>query len=701
MVRVALRALADCLAAERERWILWAPVGIGTGVAGYFALPVEPPGWTGAAAVLVLLSAMLLVRRRAVAPLVCLALLTVGLGFTAAQIRTASVTAPALVREVGPVPVTGRVIAIDRLEKGGRVLLGDLSIPRVEEQATPRRIRLRLRDAAQLPMPGERVRIVAVVGPPGVPVAPGAYDFARAAFFAGIGGVGYAVGPVQQVEPVPAGAWADLMAGTERMRLTMAMRIDGAVGGAEGGVIAALMTGQQTAIPEQVMEDFRGSGLAHLLSISGLHVGLVAGLVFFAVRALLALVEALALNWPIKKIAAVVAMAASFCYMLVVGSPVPTERSVLMTGLALAAILMDRNPFSMRLIAFAATVVIVKEPESLLGASFQMSFGAVAALIAAYEVISPYWTRMRRETGPVGRAALHLAGIALTSVIASLATTPFSMFHFQQVQYYGVLANMIAVPVTSFWVMPLCLVVYLAMPFGTEQLPLTAMGWGVTVIIETARVTAGLPGASQLVAAMPGFALPVMVCGGLWLALWRQWWRLLGIPPMAAGLLTLMLDDRPDIMVDGAGKLMAVRDASGALALSSRTAGRFAAEVWLRRDGAQEADTWPREGIGAGGMLSCDRAGCLYRSKGHTVALAKARQALAEDCAVVDIVISADPAPRGCAAGLVIDLWRLRRHGAHAIRLSPGSVRVDTVAADRGLRPWTSTVEAPRKGGDR
>lgn len=234
MVRVALRALADCLAAERERWILWAPVGIGTGVAGYFALPVEPPGWTGAAAVLVLLSAMLLVRRRAVAPLVCLALLTVGLGFTAAQIRTASVTAPALVREVGPVPVTGRVIAIDRLEKGGRVLLGDLSIPRVEEQATPRRIRLRLRDAAQLPMPGERVRIVAVVGPPGVPVAPGAYDFARAAFFAGIGGVGYAVGPVQQVEPVPAGAWADLMAGTERMRLTMAMRIDGAVGGAEG-----------------------------------------------------------------------------------------------------------------------------------------------------------------------------------------------------------------------------------------------------------------------------------------------------------------------------------------------------------------------------------------------------------------------------------------------------------------------------------
>ncbi|UEM05895.1 ComEC family competence protein [Skermanella rosea] len=701
MVRLALHALAGCLAAERERWILWAPVGIGTGVAGYFALPAEPPEWTGPAAALVLVAAAVLARRRVVAPLACLAVLTVVLGFTAAQVRTATVAAPFLAREIGPVPLTGRVIAIDRLEKGGRVLLGDLSIPRVEPGATPRLVRVRLRDAAQLPAPGERVRILAVVGPPGVPVAPGAYDFARTAFFAGIGGVGYAVGRVERVEPVPAGRWADLMARTERVRLAMALRIDEAVGGAEGGVIAALMTGQQTAIPEQVMEDFRGSGLAHLLSISGLHVGLVAGLVFFAVRALLALVESVALNRPIKKIAAVAAMAAAFCYMLVVGSPVPTERSVLMTGLALAAILMDRNPFSMRLIAFAATVLMLKEPESLLGASFQMSFGAVVALIAAYEVISPRWARMRRETGPVGRAALHIAGIALTSVIASLATTPFSMFHFQQVQYYGVLANMVAVPVTSFWVMPLCLVVYLAMPFGLEQLPLTGMGWGVTVIIETARVTAGLPGASQLVAAMPGFALPVMACGGLWLALWRQWWRLLGIPPIAAGLLTLALDDRPDIMVDEAGKLMAVRDASGALALSSRNAGRFAAEVWLRRDGALQAGVWPQQGTGAGGMLTCDRSGCLYRAKGHTVALARSRQMLAEDCAVADIVISADPAPRGCAAGLVIDLWRLRRDGAHAIRLAPGSVRVDTVAADRGRRPWTGTDGLPQEGRER
>lgn len=690
MVRLALRAFADCLAAERERWILWAPVGIGIGVAGYFALPAEPPEWLGPAASMLLAAVAVLMRRRALAPLACLGFLTVALGFAAAQVRTAAVTAPALMREVGPVAITGRVITMDRLEKGGRVLLGDLSIPRVEPAATPRLVRVRLRDAARLPAPGERVRLLAVVGPPGVPVAPGAYDFARTAFFAGIGGVGYAVGPVERIESAPAGAWADLLGATERMRLAMAVRIDSAVGGAEGGVIAALMTGQQTVIPEQVMNDFRGSGLAHLLSISGLHVGLVAGLVFFAVRALLALAEAVALNWPIKKIAAVAAMMAAFCYMLVVGSPVPTERSVLMTGLALAAILMDRNPLSMRMIAFAATVVMLKEPESLLGASFQMSFGAVLALIAAYEVISPRWNRMRRETGPVGRAALHLAGIALTSVIASLATTPFSMFHFQQVQYYGVLANMIAVPVTSFWVMPLCLVVYLAMPFGLEQLPLAVMGWGVTVIIETARITAALPGASQLVAAMPGFALPVMVFGGLWLALWRQWWRLLGIAPMAAGLLTLALDDRPDILVDEAGKLMAVRDASGALTLSSRNAGRFTAEVWLRRDGALEADTWPREGTGAGGMLACDRSGCLYRAKGHTVALARARQAPVEDCAVADIVISADPAPRGCAA-LVIDLWRLRRDGAHAIRLSPESVRIDTVAADRGRRPWTGT----------
>ena len=287
----------------------------------------------------------------------------------------------------------------------------------------------------------------------------------------------------------------------------MGARIASTVGGAEGGVIGAFLTGQQTAIPDHVMDDFRASGLAHLLSISGIHVSLVAALVFFPVRALLALIEPVALNWPIKKIAAVAAVAGAFAYMLLVGSPVPTERSVLMTSLAMLAILLDRNPLSMRLIAFAAAVVILKEPDSVMGASFQMSFGAVVALISAYEVISGPWAGVRRNMGWFGRIWLHLAGIAVTSVIATLATMPFSLYHFQQIQYYGVIANMIAVPVTSVWVMPFGLISYLAFPFGLEEWPLTVMGWGVTVILETARIVAAFPGSTKLVPAMPPWGL--------------------------------------------------------------------------------------------------------------------------------------------------------------------------------------------------
>jgi competence protein ComEC len=689
MANYALLLLGACLAAERERWILWAPVGIALGAICYFSLPLEPPGWTGAAALAVLLVAGVILRRRHAAVLACIALATPALGWTASQARTAMVAAPVLTREIGPAVVSGRVESIDRLEKGGRVVLTDLSIPRIDSAATPRRVRIRLRNAADLPVPGQRVQIRAVLSPPPAPSEPGAFDFGFTAFFAAIGGVGYAVGSVERIADAPVGLWAGVLDAAERLRLDIGLRIDRTVSGAEGGVLGAFMTGRQTAIPAAVMEDMRASGLAHLLSISGIHVSLVAGIVFFSIRALLALVEPVALRWPIKKLAAVGGLAAAFAYMLVVGSPVPTERSVLMTALAMAAILLDRNPLSLRLVAFAATVVILTEPDSLMGASFQMSFAAVVALISAYEIISRRWARWRGDMGWPGRVLLHLAGVAVTSVIATVATTPFSLYHFQQIQFYGVIANMIAVPVTSAWVMPLVLVSYLALPFGLEEWPLAATGWGITIILETARVVAGLPGATHLVPAMPTAGFSLVVVGGLWLVLWFGRWRLCGIPVALAGFLTLAAVERPDILVDDGGKLMAVRDADGGLSLSSRSAGRFTAQVWLRRDGRIEAGAWPRDGASPDGRLHCDRLGCLYRAKGHVVALVKERQASIEDCASADIVISPDPAPRKCAAALVIDMWSLRRNGVHAVYLRPDGVRVDTVGGMRGQRPWS------------
>ena len=273
-------------------------------------------------------------------------------------------------------------------------------------------------------------------------------------------------------------------------------------------------------------------------------------------------------------------------------------------------------------------------------------------------------------------------------MIATLATTPYSLFHFQQIAFYGVFSNMIAVPVTSLWVMPWSLIAYVFMPFGLDEPALIAMNWGVRVIIWTAEVTADLPCATALVPAMPMAGAVMVTLGGLWLVIWTGRWRLLGLIAVGAGMLAPVFAERPDILVSADGKVMAVRTAEGRLSLSAKSDGRVA-ETWLRRDGSDEADDpWPRGGASKDGRMRCDALGCVYRVQGRTVALARLPDSLTEDCAAADVVITTDSA-RGCRATLVIDRWRLRREGAHALYVSVSRVRAESVRDVRGDRPWT------------
>ncbi|MGQ9367497.1 ComEC/Rec2 family competence protein [Azospirillum sp. ST 5-10] len=684
--RAAAR-LAALAAAERDRWALWTPAGLGAGAAVYFALPAEPSAWAGVAAPPLAAVLAIALRRRPALLLPALALLAVALGFAAAQLRTALVAAPLLERPTGVVAVTGRVVGVERLARGGRLVLEGPTIAGLAAEATPRRVRVRV--AGDPPPPGAMVGLRASLRAPSAPAAPGAFDFRRHAFFEGIGGVGYAVAAPTLLAAPPPGGWPAVRVAFEAARDAVAARVAAVLGGPEAGITTALLNGEPAGIPEPALQAMRDSGLAHLLSISGLHIGLVAGLVFFAVRALLALAEPLALRWPIKKIAAAAGLAAAVAYTLMVGAPVPTLRSVLMTGLILAAVMLDRDPFSMRLVAFAAAVVLLVLPDSLLGPSFQMSFAAVVALIATYELAAPALRRWRSGQGWAGRAVLYLGGVALTSVVASAATTPFALFHFQTIAFYGVLANMLAVPVTSFWVMPAGLFAYLLMPLGLEEPALAAMGWGVSAILWTAETVSALPGATAPVPAMPLWGLSAVTLGGLWLTLWRRPWRVLGVAGLALGLVSPALAGRPDVLVAGEGDLVAVRAADGTLSFSSARGQRFVAEVWLRRDGARARGApWPAAGRSADGRLACDALGCLYRAGGRTVALARAPEALAEDCAAADAVVSAEAAGR-CAAAAVIDRWHRWRRGGHALYLSPDGVRVEDVRSGRGERPWT------------
>ncbi len=696
--------LAENLAAERDRWALWLPVAFAAGIAIYFGLAAEPPSWLGLAGAAGAVGLYLVLRAAPNGAVLSLLAAALAAGFVVAQARTALVEAPVLAKRLGPVWVSGQVEALEPRTKGARLTLRHLAIARLDPAQTPDRARVTARVVAPELKPGDWVRLRAVLRPPPGPSAPGAFDFARQAYFQGLGGVGFAYGAVRPGPSPSAPAteaarspsfgarWAQYWAG---LRANLARRILDQLPGRSGAIAAALMTGERGAIAEADMAAMRDSGLAHLLAISGLHVGLVAGLLFLGLRLILATIPRLALDYPIKKWAAVAAVCGAFAYLMLTGAPIPTQRAFLMVALVFLAVLLDRDALSMRLVAWAAFAVLALAPESLLSASFQMSFAAVMALIAGYEALRgrrPFWFA---ERGPLTRAGLYLAGVAGTSLIAGLATAPFALYHFNRIAWFGLAANMVAVPLTALWIMPWALVAFCLMPFGAEGFALRPMGWGIEAMLGVAHAVAGWPGAISAVPAMPTAGLVAVALGGVWLCLWRRPWRLAGGAAILAGLLSIPLNTPPDILVTGDGGLLGLRAPEGDLVLSSASRQRFSAEIWRRRLGEAEAEAWPPVGASLDGRLTCDRLGCIYRAPGHIVALVTDARALHDDCAVATVVVSRVPVRRGQCPGAfrVIDRFDLWRGGAHALWLADGGVRVESAAARRGDRPWV-----PRRG---
>lgn len=697
--------------AERDRWILWVPVGLGIGVAGYFSLANEPPAAAGAifAAALALLGWWR--RGSAIASrLVIIAMLSVAIGFALAQARTIWVAAPVLEREHGPSWVTGRLLEVEPRPVGYRIVIAVDDVERLEPARTPLRVRLSLRTRGIDPVPGIPIRVRAVLMPPPEPAAPGVYDFARALYFKRIGAVGYAVGSLE-IDPLEGeqeshaarsviGVIAEHIAA---IRLAVASRIVAAMGDEinpevdhqPAHVAVALLTGLRGRLSDETLSALRDAGLAHLLAISGLHLGLIAGILFFTVRLLLALNEPVALRYPIKKWAAVAALIGAFAYLLVTGATIPTQRAYLMVALVLFAVLIDREAVSMRPVAWAAVMVLVLRPESLLGASFQLSFAAVIALVAFYEWLRARSTSRTERRFGARRILLYFAAVMATTLVASLATAPFAAYHFNRVAVAGLIANLIAVPTTALWIMPWGLLAMVLMPLGLESLALAPMSLGIELVIGVAKWCAELPGSVTLVPAWPPAVIACMAGGGLWLTLWRGRWRLWGLAPMVIGLAIAFAAPRPEILVDESGRLFAVRGQDGRLALSSRRASKFDAGVWLRRDGNAEPYPWFEEDpdAWAQGGLICDSLGCRYlAADGTAFALLTDGRALAEDCARSNVVISTVPVRVRCSEpNLVIDRFDLWRNGAHAFWLDDnGKVRVETVRERRGRRPWVA-----------
>ncbi len=678
------------LAEERPRWALWLPVGFGTGIAFYFALPVEPALWPAPAVALVAVLVLIVLRRRPLPRIALLAVAIVAAGFTVAKLRSDWVAAPVLARDTGAITLTGTIAEIEPRPTGIRLRLKELAIDRLQGPL-PASVRVSVRRNDTALDIGDRVSLRAVLTPPSRPSAPGAYDFQREAWFRQLGGVGYAISPVTRLEAGSAEGWQGVM---ERLRHRVTARL--ADGSPEGAMAVALLSGEQSGIDQEVMQAMRDSGLAHLLSISGLHMVLVVGLLLGGFRLLLALIEPVALRHPIKKWAAVLALLGAFFYLLLAGSPIPAQRAFIMAAVILLAVLFDRSPFSMRNVALAAMVVLLLAPESLLSASFHMSFGAVVALIAAWEWAQPHLARWRKarpviEPSPLGRFGVYLAGVIITTLIAGTASGLFGLYHFNRIALYGTLANMAAVPITGFWVMPFGMLALLLMPLGLEELALVPMHWGLSAIIWVAKTVASWPGSSPVLPALPAYALPLMTLGGLWLCLWRGSWRLLGLVPLVVALMSFAWHRPPDLLVSDDAEAVAVREAGGRLLLS-HSGDRFRRETWTRRAGQDEAAAWPAPGqASADGALRCDALGCVLRRHGQQVVIAMTLQALAEDCRQPGLLVSLEPARRACRrSSRLIDFFDLRDAGTHAIWIDAGGFRIETVRERQGERPWTA-----------
>ncbi|MEO1090890.1 MAG: ComEC/Rec2 family competence protein [Pseudomonadota bacterium] len=663
------------LAAQRERWILLLPVAFAGGIAVYHGWPIEPPvAWAWVTTGVALIAAVAAARatgvwRRAVLVLVAAA----SFGFALAQAQALRLDQPRL-QAPRVAFVSGVVELVEPRAEGARLTLRVTAADGLRGPP-PERVRVTTRNLDADLHVGDRVRVRARLLPPSEPVMPGAFDFARWAYFKDLGAVGYALGDVERLAAASSAERARW--GVAELRFAIARHVVTVVPGDAGGVAAAMLTGLRGDVPEHVWTNMQGAGLAHLLAISGLHLGLVAGTVFVVVRYGICLLPWLAVRVQAHRVAAVVGLLAATLYLVLAGATVPTQRAFLMIAVVLVAMLLDREAISLRLVAFAAVVVLAIDPAALYGASFQMSFAAVTSLVAVYERWR--WRPVDREAGAPGLLLTYVLGVAVTTVIATLATAPFAAFHFGRLPAHGIVANLVAVPLMAFWIMPLAFLALLLMPLGLDAPILGLAAAGIDLVLATAAATSGWPGAFFDVAHPPGGAIALLTVAGLWAVLWRGRLARAAIVPALAAVLWILGSRPPDLVVDRAGSMAAMRQADGGYALVVERRSGFVLRGWRRALGI-EAFAEPGGSTG----VRCDDRGCRLVGAGGTVALALRPNALLRDCIEADLVVNvATDVP--CSATPTITRGELWSRGGLALRLDDLAPRFVLPADTRRL----------------
>ncbi|MCC1493305.1 ComEC/Rec2 family competence protein [Cognatishimia sp. F0-27] len=682
-----LTRLEHMLLGQRGHLFPWAPVALACGIGFYFSLRFEPPLWALWGLVVLGLGGVTGPRvAGAVWGVLIAGLALVLLGIGLAGLRAHSVAGPVLdFRYYGS--IEGRVVGVDRSASDAvRVTLDRVVLERMDPRDTPQRVRISLHGQQGFaePSPGAVILTTGHLSQPGGAVEPGGFDFRRHAWFLRLGAVGYTRNPVVLLEPPGNGL------SVFKARMWLSARVQTALPGDSGAFAAAVMSGDRSGMGQDTLQALRDTNLAHLLAISGLHMGLLAGFVFAALRLALLIIPATRHRWPVKKIAAAGALLAAFGYLLLSGGNVATERAFIMAATALCALMLDRRAISLRAVAMAALIVLVWQPEALLGPGFQMSFAATTALVAVFEQL----THVQREH-PLPRWAIPVFSLFVSSAVAGFATAPVGMAHFNQIAHYGLIANLVSVPVMGILVVPMAVVAALAMPFGLDWIPLWVMGLGLDWILFVADQVAAWEGATRAIKAPQAGVLALLALGGLILCLWRGAGRLVGIGPLLLATLLWAQTQRPALLIANTGGLVGVLTEHGRALSKARGAG-FVAEIWLENDGhgmSQEeaAALWPEPDAARTAR---------YTLSGTEVVHLQGKRAIRAwtECDAGQIIVaSSEAALEGDC--VLLDPARLRHTGAIALFAEDRGYRMVQAAHRTGLRLWAGVYPNKHSAG--
>ncbi|MBO4520380.1 MAG: ComEC family competence protein [Alphaproteobacteria bacterium] len=659
------------LNAELDRLTLWLPVAFGAGIGFYFSLSAEPLLSTGLAAFLCGGFLLRDTRKNQALRLFALFVFLFVSGFFLTQVRTRALSAPRIKYPLSAVQIAGTVEDVSDFSEGAQVTVGNVKIKSLAGWKTPRKIRLTLPENVPVPQTGDEIEAVAYLSAPKNPVTPTGFDAARQLYFKKIGAVGSLEGNIQIVKP----------AKTSPLRDKINKRIDTVLPDDTQGIAKALVTGGSKSVPSDIVQTYRNAGIAHILAVSGLHMSLLAGLIFFVIRSVLALIPKIALYYNTKKIAAGIALIACAAYLHISGASFAAQRAFIMVAFVLIAALLNRRALSVVSVAWAAFFILLFKPEAILSAGFQLSFAAVTTLICAYEKGNKEYTRfLEKREGFLFSLLSGIVGVLMASVIASAATAPFALFHFRQLPLYAVFISAIATTLTGFWVMPALTIGTILMPFDADKPFLISASYGIKIINRIAETAAGLPHAVLSCPPMPVWGLAFAAFGGLWFCLWKGRVRLFGLMAFALSLVSPFLTTVPDVYVGL--RTAAFRNNDGLLVFREKPLDRRTRQIWLNENHQTRLLT-----------TECAYGLCLYEKNGYKIGVANTKIGAYDACEMkdLDILFITVNFDGQCAAKRKVTRSELSEAGVYMLTLAPEKIIVKTVSENKGFRPWSTS----------